>query len=126
MADPTPVKKDDPLDKLHFFGLCQAQWMAIERELVKFMGFILVAVGWTNPDQAAHLAQGLEMLIGGLLIIRPIITQIYRNSVPQRIKEVSELPNVKGVITDEKTAEVTLASEIKVVADPDKLKGVTV
>jgi hypothetical protein len=121
IADTPIADPASDVSKLYFFGLCQAQWAVLEREATKIIGFLLITIGAISPEQVGVVSQGLQMIFGGLLILRPIVFQIYKNSISQRIKEVSQLPNVKGVITDAKTANQTLASDLKVVANPEQL-----
>jgi hypothetical protein len=114
---------NDATKDMKFLGLCWAQWATILRETIKSAGVIFVTTNVLTSDQSAALQQALTLLGGGAMIAVPMIYQILQNSISNRIKEVSELPNVKGVVTDTKTATVDLADAPKVVDHPDQIKG---
>lgn len=112
----------DSTDDLKFLGLCWAQWMVIGREVIKASGIILVTTGTVTDAQWGVFVNALTNIGAGLMVVGPIVYQLYKNSINQRIKEVAELPNVKGVVTDHKTATEDLKEVPNVVSNPSEIK----
>lgn len=113
---------NDSTSSLKFWGLCFAQWAVILREVLKATGIILITSGIISDSQWGLITNALTNLGAAAIVIGPIIFQLYKNSITQRIKEVAELPNVKGVVTDAKTANVDLKESPKVVANSMEIK----
>lgn len=112
----------DSTDKLKFFGLCWAQWMVITREILKTTGIVLITTGIVTDAQWGVFINAMTNIGAGLIVVGPILYQLYINSINQRIKEVAQLPNVKGVVTDAKTANVDLKEVHNVVSNPTDIK----
>jgi hypothetical protein len=111
-----------------FLGLDFAQWAVILREVIKSAGVVLVATGvWTAADASSfslsteYLLKGLQFFGGGSIILLPMIYQIWQRAAVNRIRDVASLPQVKGIVTDAKTAHQDLKNVPNVVSNATEI-----
>lgn len=95
------------------WGITVEQATSLARTLSKIAGTVLVTYGITTAEKWDTLAGALTQIGGLLLVVMPIIVDMFNHSKTGTIKSAAALPEVQSVITTPKLADAIPSDKVR-------------
>jgi hypothetical protein len=90
----------------------QEQILGLVRMLLTAFGSILVAKGVIKPEDLNTTVGILVTSIGAVVTAGTVVWSLYSKTKANQIASAAALPNVKQIVTDQKTADATPSTKV--------------